>query len=221
MVFTVSKQQTTLALIFLFLLTLNHRHTALAIPTSRSVVKSVQSNLRKIGWPIAVDGAYGPQTKEAVRNFQRGWTFKKLAVDGIAGPKTIPQIKSCVKKGGRASAHFKFAEFKSNGNGDIRVDRKLISGLEKLRSAMGNKPMTIISGYRDLQYNRKIGSSDGSQHIKGNAADISRSYGATVTKVRSLKFFTGYGIKCGKWVTHVDVRTGRSASSPATWTYPC
>lgn len=194
---------------------------ALAIPTSRSGVKSVQKDLRTIGWPIAVDGLYGPITKEAVRSFQRGYTFKYLRPDGLAGPKTIPQIKNCVRKGGRASAHFKFREFKSKGNGDIKVNRKLITGLEKLRSAMGNKPMTIISGYRDPAHNRRVGGARESQHLKGNAADISQSYGATVTRVKSLRYFTGIGIKCGKWATHVDVRPNVSPSKPTTWAYSC
>lgn len=126
-----------------------------------------------------------------------------------------------MRKGGRASAHFAFREFKSKGNGDIKVNRKLITGLEKLRSAMGNKPMRIISGYRDPAHNKRVGGASGSQHLTGNAADISQSYGATVSKVKSLKYFTGMGIKCGKWITHVDVRSAASRFSPVTWAYSC
>lgn len=35
-----------------------------------------------------------------------------------------------------------------------------------------NAPVTINSGYRNLEYNRNIGSKDNSQHVLGTAADI-------------------------------------------------
>ena len=48
---------------------------------SASTVKAVQRALR-----ITVDGAYGPQTRRAVRRFQRR---KGIAADGVAGPATL------------------------------------------------------------------------------------------------------------------------------------
>lgn len=188
-----------------------------------SKTKQVQSDLRKIGWPLAADGKYGPITRRTVRRFQEGWTFKKLAVDGIAGPNTRRAIKSCLRKGGRASPHFKFSEFKSKGNGEIWVVRRLLSGLEALRKAKGGKPMVIISGYRDPAYNSRLpNAAEDSQHMYGRAADISSSYRASYSFVKRLRKFTGIGrYTCNDIVGHVDVRPGRSRSSPANWYYDC
>jgi peptidoglycan hydrolase-like protein with peptidoglycan-binding domain len=48
-------------------------------------VEQVQIALVGLGYPIAVDGIYGPRTQAAVRDFQAA---NQLEVDGIAGPDT-------------------------------------------------------------------------------------------------------------------------------------
>ena len=48
-------------------------------------VEQVQIALVAVGYPIAVDGTYGPRTEAAVRDFQAA---NNLEVDGIAGPDT-------------------------------------------------------------------------------------------------------------------------------------
>ena len=45
------------------------------------------------------------------------------------------------------------------------------SQLDKVRELL-NKPVNISSGYRCLQVNRRIGSKDTSQHLKGEAVDF-------------------------------------------------
>lgn len=207
-----------LVIAFLFSATFIHAN---AFSLSSSETRTVQSNLKKIGWPISVDGKYGPATTRTVQRFQQGWTYKTLSADGLAGALTRPEIEECVRIGGRASAHFKFSEFKSKGNGDIWVRRELLVGLESLRSAKGGKPLSIISGYRDPAHNKRVGGADSSQHLYGRAADISQSYGASYSFVKSLKHFGGLGVKkCNNIVTHVDVRPG-SRTSPTKWYYNC
>lgn len=49
--------------------------------------------------------------------------------------------------------------------------QKLAIQLQVLRDYL-NAPITINSGYRSVDYNKKIGGVDNSQHILGNAADI-------------------------------------------------
>lgn len=50
-------------------------------------VRTIQDKLKRWGYYTgSVDGIFGPQTQEAVRYFQR---TNGLAVDGIAGPKTL------------------------------------------------------------------------------------------------------------------------------------
>ena len=48
-------------------------------------VRTWQSQMRRRGWRIDVDGAYGPQSRQVCLAFQRE---KRLAVDGIVGPET-------------------------------------------------------------------------------------------------------------------------------------
>ena len=63
-------------------------------------VKTVQQKLKNWGYYTgAVDGIFGPKTKEAVMYFQRK---NGLAVDGIAGPKTLAAMG--IASGNTASA---------------------------------------------------------------------------------------------------------------------
>ena len=52
--------------------------------------KAVQQKLRNLGYYYgSVDGIIGPQTKQAVKNFQRDYG---LSVDGIVGPQTLKAL---------------------------------------------------------------------------------------------------------------------------------
>lgn len=54
-----------------------------------TAVKALQAALVSVwGYTIAIDGLYGPVTEGAVKAFQRS---QGLAVDGIAGPQTLPK----------------------------------------------------------------------------------------------------------------------------------
>lgn len=44
--------------------------------------------------------------------------------------------------------------------------------LEKVRTACGNNPITVLSGYRSKDVNTKVKGSDKSAHMKGLAADF-------------------------------------------------
>lgn len=44
--------------------------------------------------------------------------------------------------------------------------------LERVREALGGKPVTVTSGYRCLELNEKVGSRSTSDHTKGQAADV-------------------------------------------------
>ena len=49
---------------------------------------------------------------------------------------------------------------------------KLAQKLEIIRSAIGNKPMSIMSGYRTPSHNASVKGASNSQHLVGKAADL-------------------------------------------------
>jgi peptidoglycan hydrolase-like protein with peptidoglycan-binding domain len=55
-------------------------------------VKLLQHILGHFGFNVAVDGDFGPKTKQAVKDFQDFWGT--LVVDGIAGPLTWAALSS-------------------------------------------------------------------------------------------------------------------------------
>ena len=81
--------------------------------------------------------------------------------------------------------YFSFEEFERSDTArrfaiDNRIPDKLRNNvaalvdnvLDPLREAWG-KPITVTSGYRCAELNRKVGGVSSSQHLKGEAADIS------------------------------------------------
>ncbi len=48
-------------------------------------VKMLQTWLNKVGYPLDVDGSFGPATLNAVKSFQKS---NNLIIDGFAGPNT-------------------------------------------------------------------------------------------------------------------------------------
>lgn len=69
--------------------------------SNRFPVRPLQRILRARGHQIAVDGAFGPNTENAVRQFQQN---HGLAADGIVGPNTWPKLVVQVKLGSQGEA---------------------------------------------------------------------------------------------------------------------
>lgn len=80
-----------------------------------------------------------------------------------------------LKKDGEKSIapHFKVREFRcQDGSDRILINEQLPTLLEALREKLGSDSIVITSGYRTEQHNAAVGGAKGSQHQKGNAADI-------------------------------------------------
>jgi hypothetical protein len=203
----------------------------------------MQRKLSELGFaPGPPDGVEGPATRTAAARFQLACNLtghQDLVVDAVPGPKTWAAL-DVAHASRRLSDHFSVAELRSKGDGTCWVHRDLLKGLEALRKDVG-KPLALVSGWRDVNHNRRVGGATTSQHafgaapeleaIKvrlasgavlraGRAADLNRGY-ITLEDARALGLFSGIGWRRdGKqWVTHVDVRTNAQPSNPVVWQY--
>lgn len=186
--------------------------------TKGYAVSILQNKLNDFGLQIKADGAFGPQTDSAVKDFQER---NGLTVDGIVGAATWKKLRedkvsyvkeySLAKDGEKyLSKNFQVKEFKcKDGSDKILIDSRLVELLQKIRDHFG-KPVNINSAYRTPTYNAKIGGAKDSQHMYGIAADIWLE-GVTPKQVYDYADSIGVG-GCGLYntFTHVDVRSGRA-----------
>ena len=124
------------------------------------------------------------------------------------------------------SDNFKLSEFQSSGDGSVKIHRKLLELLQSVRSDI-DQPMIINSAYRDIEYNRKVGSNDNSQHVKGTAADISlinleldanKLADVVENKADELEIGRGsLGLGLYDNFVHIDVRGLIGDEAPARW----
>jgi len=164
-------------------------------------VRNLQERLNELGFDCGkADGIFGSKTQNAVKQFQK--TFL-LSQDGIAGPKTFDVLQRLEK-----IKHFKPKEFACKHCGEIRVDIQLLEKLEQLRTAIGNRPIIINSGYRCPTHNKAVGGAKNSQHMYGKAADIrvKDMSPRTLEKFADTVFYNGGVGMGGQNIVHVDTR---------------
>lgn len=63
---------------------------------SGPAVESIQQQLNQVGYMIAVDGMFGPDTTWAVRQFQLA---RGISADGIVGPETTVNLSAAIAAG--------------------------------------------------------------------------------------------------------------------------
>jgi hypothetical protein len=163
--------------------------------------------------------------KAVIRTFQAGYNAGPwLTIDGICGPATSAALAQ-----GRASAHFKWAEFKCTCGGRysdcrrIRVSRDLLASLEKYRTRVG-RSVTVVSGYRCPGRNAEVGGASDSQHLYGFACDVKDRLSREA--VKDLHALAGIGRdRVTGQVEHLDRRdksghnNGGTLDVPMEWTY--
>lgn len=86
-----------------------------------------------------------------------------------------------------------------------KMDAAFLKLLDTLRELVG-EPLKINSSYRSKLYNKAVGGSENSLHLKGMAVDIHCDNGTLRAKI--IKNALNLGLSCGvynNWV-HVDSR---------------
>jgi peptidoglycan hydrolase-like protein with peptidoglycan-binding domain len=128
---------------------------------------------------VSIDGQFGPGTAAAVRRFQSAYG---LGADGIAGPGTHAKLNALEQSDG-STLHFNWSEFTDRVSGTFNGGkvsaaaakenaRRCMYKLEALRLKLGNKAITVNSGFRSIQHNSDIGGASDSMHLYGTAADL-------------------------------------------------
>lgn len=120
----------------------------------------------------------------------------------------------------KITENFSLHEFRCKDGTDVPEDlmenvRELCENLQVLRDHLG-LPITIISGYRSPEYNRKIGGARRSQHMTAKAADmIVKGMSPDEVKAEIVQLIKDGKMKKGgiglyTTFTHYDVR-GRNS----------
>jgi zinc D-Ala-D-Ala carboxypeptidase len=202
----------------------------LQIGSTGNAVKELQ--IRIAGWAsdtpsqvfLATDGIFGPATKAAVIRLQRAYG---LTQDGIVGCLTWSVISA---KSDGAPPHFSFSEFYSQdgmGLNGGKVDsatvreniRRLMWKLEAFRKKEGGNPVIIVSGFRSINRNAKVGGASNSQHMFGIAADISAA-GLTLDQEAAIAKTCGLSgiiIEGTHKALHVDSRVEYPSYGSPNW----
>lgn len=112
--------------------------------------------------------------------------------------------------------HFKKIEFNMGGEPCYsKMNPDILEALDKLRGYV-NVPFTITSSYRNPDYNKSVKGGKNSQHLKGNAVDISTAGWSGVSKHEFLSRATEMNLSIGIYKTffHIDCRK----TGPVMWT---
>jgi GH25 family lysozyme M1 (1,4-beta-N-acetylmuramidase) len=121
---------------------------------------------------------------------------------------------------GYLTPHFRLSEARCKDGSPVpkalnAACRNHAFNLEKLRHALGDRPLPIISWYRSPAYNRKIGGASQSKHMGAIATDHSREWVNAVGRTQVLNtangIFRNGGLGVYPWgAVHVDTRGARA-----------
>lgn len=177
------------------------------------------------GEVLALDRDYGPNTTAAVTRFQQAYG---LSADGIAGPNTLAKIYA-LQDNDCTPINFTYAELnKCNSSwsgGAVSASRAkenaLVSmwKLQALRHALGDRPITVSSGFRSHACNDAVGGASNSRHLYGDAVDLTAtpSFCTLAKEARSHGFaqILGPGFPGHDDHVHVAHQSGQYWDAPS------
>lgn len=165
-----------------------------------------QLQIRLAGWvghgeTLAIDGAFGARTEDAVVRFKRGYNFNNTT--GVAGSAVFRKLydlqdADCTPK------HFSHSEFNyscgerdyTGGNVSAATAKanmiRVMWQLEAMRHKLGDRPLVITSGFRSVACNSRVGGASGSLHTYGKAADLGTGSGPTLCAMHTAAKRAGF-----------------------------
>lgn len=90
----------------------------------------------------------------------------------------------------KLSKNFSLYEFESPDTREVKIYPSVIDFLQYVRNKV-KRPIIITSGYRTIEYNKKVGGKEKSQHLIGSAVDISL-IGHKITDMNFYLFEAGF-----------------------------
>ncbi len=147
--------------------------------------------------------------------------FDDPSSPALAQSLTVPSCCTANPASTAGTAHFGLHEFACKDGTAVPTDlcghvQKLMEQLEVLRTELGNTPIKVISGYRTVSYNTRIGGATRSRHLCAQAADIQvdgytpKQVADTIERLIAAGKMMQGGLGRYSTFTHYDVR-GRRA----------
>ena len=102
--------------------------------------------------------------------------------------------------------HFKESEFMMDEENVFNeMNTEFLCLLDDLRELVG-EPLKVNSSYRSVAKNQAVGGSSKSQHLLGNAVDLSCNNGVLRLKIVQNALELGLSVGVNKYFIHVDNR---------------
>jgi len=178
--------------------------------SKRESVKQTQTLLNQYAAAgLEVDGRYGDNTHAAY-----------MAATGFGAEPEDPEPPHEVVRE-PVTVNFRLKEFACKDGTPVPREywpnlQRLMERLERLRSALGGHPVTIMSGYRTPDYNASVGGAKNSAHMRATAADIKvKGYSPHDVYATADYIFEEGGV--GKYSTFVHCDLDTEVPRPARW----